>query len=109
MPAPSLLSLPDSVIIDIFIHLVPEKILWTEKRGSPELVALATTCRQLSKHALDVLWQDIPSVIPLLMTLPPDLVAWSTVSYENPSNELEEVQVLVSRMSQNISGVAGWH
>ena len=61
---------------------------------SPELVALATTCRILSEHALNVLWKELPSLIPLVMTMPSDLIAWSSAPYAPWTDS--EVDVLVS-------------
>ncbi|KAI0331723.1 hypothetical protein GY45DRAFT_1433647 [Cubamyces sp. BRFM 1775] len=37
------------------------------------LVAFATTCRYLSEPLLDVIWHELPDIIPLLLQLPADL------------------------------------
>ena len=37
------------------------------------LISLTQVCRTLSGHALDRLWAHLPSIAPLLYTLPSDL------------------------------------
>ncbi len=100
MTAPSLLGMPASVITEFCSYLLPNKYSWGEKCISPELVALATTCRLLSEHALDVLWKELPSVVPLILTMPSDLIGWSTESYKHTTGRDAEVEVLVSLKSR---------
>ncbi|RDX53397.1 hypothetical protein OH76DRAFT_1479846 [Lentinus brumalis] len=97
MTAPSLLGMPASVITEFCSYLLPNKYSWGEKCISPELVALATTCRLLSEHALDVLWKELPSVVPLILTMPSDLIGWSTESYKHTTGRDAEVEVLSFR------------
>lgn len=48
--------------------------------GLKTLVALALSCRALSEPALDLIWSTLPSLVPLVRTLPSDL--WQEVPAE---------------------------
>jgi hypothetical protein len=51
-----------------------ERLEEGRQRGS--LAALAVVCRQLSPMALDVLWKNMNSVLPLFLCMPQDLWNW---------------------------------
>ncbi|KIK45318.1 hypothetical protein CY34DRAFT_78101, partial [Suillus luteus UH-Slu-Lm8-n1] len=50
------------------IHAVLEHI----KYSSTDLINVAMTCSQLAGPALDILWSEQPSLVPLIMCLPQD-------------------------------------
>jgi hypothetical protein len=56
------------------------------------VLALVKTCRTFNIPALQVLWKNLSSPVPLLFTMPDDL--WQVEETENP---LFEPQTLVSR------------
>jgi len=56
-------------ILDTIFNFVLE----SHEYGTSTLAALAVTCRHFEHPALDVLWRTIPSLIPLVKCLPPDL------------------------------------
>ena len=69
MQRPTIYSLSREVITCINHHL-----LYSEDASDPEaLVNLATTCRYLSDPLLDVIWRELPDIIPLLRLLPSEL------------------------------------
>ena len=76
-----LLSMPQSVLRQVVSHLT----VGTDSFGrpglcdAPALAALSTTCRLLSEHALDELWSHFPSLVPLLLAMPTDLVECKTM------------------------------
>ena len=73
----SLVSLPPNILDEICSHLVADASWGWQQKGAPGLVALSVTCKLLSEHALNALWGTLPSLIPLLCTLPSDLLQWS--------------------------------
>lgn len=73
MPWLRLTALPPEIILHI-CRLLHEPEAWDALQIQPHLAALALTCRCLSKPALDVLWDTIGSLVPLVAyTLPKDL------------------------------------
>ncbi|KIK36543.1 hypothetical protein CY34DRAFT_94197 [Suillus luteus UH-Slu-Lm8-n1] len=55
------------------IHAILEHI----KYSSTDLINVAMTCSQLAGPALDILWYEQPSLVPLIMCLPQD--TWEVV------------------------------
>ncbi|KAI0720572.1 hypothetical protein C8T65DRAFT_293461 [Cerioporus squamosus] len=69
----SLLSLPSSILREIVSYFAVHNSYRASERGAPALVTLSTTCRLLSEHALDQLWGELPSLVPLVLAMPADL------------------------------------
>lgn len=73
MSRPHLTALSREIILHICC-LLRKPDLWGAPQNQPSLAALALTCSYLSKPALDVLWNTIGSLVPLVAyTLPEDL------------------------------------
>ncbi|RDX53399.1 hypothetical protein OH76DRAFT_1218606 [Lentinus brumalis] len=90
----SLLTLPSRIIRETVSYLAINNAYDASERGAPALVALSTTCRLLSEHALDQLWGQLPSFAPLILAMPTDLVECKRVQ---PSNAWDMVYVLSFR------------
>ncbi|KAF8550085.1 hypothetical protein OG21DRAFT_1488059 [Imleria badia] len=56
------------ILLDIFVHCRPG--LPSRRRASPDLLALARTCRAFKEPALDVLWEELDNLSPLVRCLP---------------------------------------
>ncbi len=82
------MTLPSSIIREIVSYLAADISYHAVERGAPALVTLSTTCRLLSEHALDQLWGRLPSLAPLILAMPTDLVECKGVQ---PSNAWDDV------------------
>lgn len=56
------------------LGIVFEMVFEEPESGPKSMVALACTCRIFQDTALDILWRNIPSFVPLIRCLPTD--AW---------------------------------
>lgn len=56
------------ILLDIFFHCRPS--LPSRRKASPDLLALAGTCRAFKEPALDVLWEELDNLTPLVRCLP---------------------------------------
>ncbi|KAI0349588.1 hypothetical protein OH77DRAFT_1525540 [Trametes cingulata] len=66
-----------AIVANIVHHIPLLGVAYDRNVDYKTLLALSVTCRALSKPALDLMWQKLPSLIPLLRTLPCDL--WTEV------------------------------
>ncbi|KAF8841130.1 hypothetical protein BDN67DRAFT_967624 [Paxillus ammoniavirescens] len=64
------------ILLEIF-----EFVFITSETGRPDLARLARTCRSFSEPALDVLWRDQSSLLPLVMCFPQRILDLSDITY----------------------------
>lgn len=62
-------SLTAEILVSICSSLLHDE----DKEGLRALVSLARTCRRLQGHSLDLLWHSLPTLAPLILTMPRDL------------------------------------
>lgn len=85
-------SLPREIISLICWNVAPGKYHGT---APGNLLSLARSCRFLSEPALDIIWNTLPSIWPLLLLLPEDLCEFRHIEGldpEDPQTEFEYVQ-----------------
>ncbi len=83
MSRPCLTALPPETILHICSLLRKRYVCERTPRRQPFLASLARTCAYLSKPALDVLWETVGSLVPLMAyTLPEDLCTVVPVTTE---------------------------
>lgn len=89
MARTGILALPPELLDLVFRRIVRwhESEIFLE-RDRCTLAALARTCRTFHDPALDILWYELSSLLPLLSTLPPDLCVITREN--NASDELHE-------------------
>ncbi|KAI0641478.1 hypothetical protein C8Q79DRAFT_929967 [Trametes meyenii] len=90
MAHPTLCDLPLNIISQIYHLVIKKRDFETQNpRGvySTSVAPMSTTCRVLSEPALNILWEELTTILPLLHTLPPDLCAFVTVTYGSPLAE----------------------
>ncbi|KIJ08723.1 hypothetical protein PAXINDRAFT_120203, partial [Paxillus involutus ATCC 200175] len=63
------------ILLEIF------EVVFTSKNRYPDLAGLARTCRSFSEPALDRLWHNQPSLLPLVMCFPRDILAFSDYNH----------------------------
>ncbi|KIJ12297.1 hypothetical protein PAXINDRAFT_101297 [Paxillus involutus ATCC 200175] len=59
------------ILLEIF------ELVFTSQSRHPDLASLARTCRSFSGPALDLLWHEQSSLLPLIMCFPRDILAFS--------------------------------
>ncbi|KAI0367374.1 hypothetical protein BV20DRAFT_560327 [Pilatotrama ljubarskyi] len=86
-------ALPYDVLLKICESLRQEES-W---EGMKALSSLARTCRFLSQPALDGLWRVLPSIVPLLRTLPEDVLHFTPERRNRAGNIILAASVRLSR------------
>jgi hypothetical protein len=69
-----LLDLPTEILVHIFTIIRFERPWRRGYVNRATMAALARTCRAFKEPALDVLWEDIEELRPLLLCLPEGLI-----------------------------------
>lgn len=63
-------SMPDILYAILDKFAAPEEDITLERERKATLVAAATCCKIISSPALDILWSDMSSVVPLFQIIP---------------------------------------
>lgn len=66
-------ALSPDLLLQIVSHLRSEDHLAPSPEDLVTVSALARVCRRFSEPALDMLWGHLPSIVPLIFTMPRDL------------------------------------
>lgn len=110
-PTPTLSSLPKEVV---------SMICWSTMENqhfndiSKELLSLALACRSTSEPALDVIWNTLISIWPLLLLLPEDLRVFRRIE-ESEDRKLDFMTRLLDISQDELVSAleslhrAGWH
>ena len=65
------------------------------------LLSLSTTCKSLSNAALNQIWYRLPSLVPLLYTMPSDL--WTSTILDQSPNDNDDYSSDEEDEEDNIS------
>lgn len=79
-------------ILDV-LGIIFNEIFEDSESGPETMAALARTCQDFQDTALDILWKEVPDLVPLLKCLPSD--AWKITSV-NDTPTFQLVRILLS-------------
>jgi hypothetical protein len=86
-------------IYEILEHIFEDVIYQTQNqrpfRDRPSLLAVLKTCRSFSVPAMKLLWRDLSTILPLILTMPEDLVEVEELDQSSPFAP----RTVVSRLS----------
>ncbi|KAF8177660.1 hypothetical protein BJ912DRAFT_1146499 [Pholiota molesta] len=75
-------------IYEILEHIFEDVIYQTQNqrpfRDRPSLLAVLKTCRSFSVPAMKLLWRDLSTILPLILTMPEDLVEVEELDQSSP-------------------------
>lgn len=60
----------EEILREIFSNLLFRSLMLFSHSPRRDALALATTCRAFKEPALDILWEELPSLAPLVRCLP---------------------------------------